>query len=129
MRTVYQIDSLPANGIRVTSEGKLLRLLFDFEKVEVSGEDAPKADDLYYCESIDVNGQSYGDIISAIVNDRYPTNEKDAIMANYELVKDGTSPEDKSAEYIQEYKDLQAWRTHAKEIAHIVISELEIKQS
>ena len=90
MRTVYQIDSLPANGIRV-------------------------------------NGKSYGDIISAIVNDRYPTNEKDAIMANYELVKDGTSPEDKSAEYIQEYKDLQAWRTHAKEIAHIVISELEIK--
>lgn len=127
MRTVYQIDSLPANGIRVTSEGKLLRLLFDFEKVEVSREDAPKADDLYYCESIDVNGKSYGDIISAIVNDRYPTNEKDAIMANYELVKDGTCPEDKSAEYIQEYKDLQAWRTHAKEIAHIVISELEIK--
>lgn len=125
MRTVYQIDSVPACGVRITIEGKLLRLLFDFEKVEISGEDAPKADDLYYCEGVDVEGSGYGDIISAIVNDKYPVNEKDAIMANYELVKDGACSEEKSAEYLQEYKDLQAWRAHAKEIAHTVISELE----
>ena len=128
MKTVYQVQALPSDGVAITLEGKLLRVLFDFEKVESKeGDDIhmPTADDLYYCESIDVNGRGYGDIISAIVNDRYPTDEKDAIMANYELVKDNLCPEEKKAEYIAEYQDLQSWRTRAKEIAKIIISKLE----
>ena len=128
MKTVYQVQALPADGVAITLEGTLLRVLFDFEKVEAQeGDDMhmPKADDLYYCESIDVNGRGYGDIISAIVNDRYPTDEKDAIMANYELVKDDLCPEEKKSEYIAEYQALQNWRTRAKEIAKIIISKLE----
>lgn len=128
MKTVYQVQALPADGVAITLEGTLLRVLFDFEKVEFpEGDDnhMPKADDLYYCESIDVNGRGYGDIISAIVNDRYPTDEKDAIMANYELVKDNLCPEEKKAEYIAEYQALQSWRTRAKEIAKIITSKLE----
>ena len=128
MKTVYQVQALPSDGVAITLEGTLLRVLFDFEKVEAQeGDDIhmPKADDLYYCESIDVNGRGYGDIISAIVNDRYPTDEKDAIMANYELVKDDLCPEEKKAEYIAEYQALQNWRTRAKEIAKIIISKLE----
>ena len=128
MKTVYQVQALPSDGVAITLEGTLLRVLFDFEKVEAQeGDDMhmPKADDLYYCESIDVNGRGYGDIISAIVNDRYPTDEKDAIMANYELVKDNLCPEEKKAEYIAEYQALQSWRTRAKEIAKIITSKLE----
>ncbi len=128
MKTVYQVQALPADGVTITLEGKLLRVLFDFEKVEAKeGDDIhmPTADDLYYCESIDVNGRGYGDIISAIVNDRYPTDQKDAIMANYELVKDDLCPEGKKAEYIAEYQALQNWRTRAKEIAKIITSKLE----
>ena len=128
MKTVYQVQALPSDGVAITLEGTLLRVLFDFEKVEAQeGDDIhmPKADDLYYCESIDVNGRGYGDIISAIVNDRYPTDEKDAIMANYELVKDDLCPEEKKSEYIAEYQALQNWRTRAKEIAKIIISKLE----
>lgn len=128
MKTVYQVQALPSDGVAITLEGKLLRVLFDFEKVESKeGDDIhmPTADDLYYCESIDVNGRGYGDIISAIVNDRYPTDQKDAIMANYELVKDDLCPEEKKAEYIAEYQALQNWRTRAKEIAKIITSKLE----
>ena len=128
MKTIYQVQALPADGVTVTLEGKLLRVLFDFEKVEfLEGDDnhKPKADDLYYCESIDVHGRGYGDIISAIVNDRYPTDQKDAIMANYELVKDDHCPEEKKAEYISEYQALQDWRAHAKEIAKVITSKLE----
>lgn len=124
MRTVYQMNSLPEEGVQITLEGKLMRLLFDFEKVEASDEDRPVADDLYYCESIDVEGRSYGEIISAIVNDRYPTDQKDAVMANYQLVNDGSCPEDKASEYLQEYQDLQEWRAKAKEIAKIVVAKL-----
>ena len=128
MKTIYQVQALPADGVTVTLEGKLLRVLFDFEKVEFpEGDDnhIPKADDLYYCESIDVHGHGYGDIISAIVNDRYPTDQKDAIMANYELVKDDHCPEEKKEEYISEYQALQDWRAHAKEIAKVITSKLE----
>ena len=128
MKTVYQVQALPADGVAITLEGKLLRVLFDFEKVEFpEGDDThmPTADDLYYCESIDVDGRGYGDIISAIVNDRYPTDQKDAIMANYELVKDDLCPEEKKAEYIAEYQALQNWRARAKEIAKIITSKLE----
>ena len=128
MKTIYQVQALPADGVTVTLEGKLLRVLFDFEQVEFpEGDDnhIPKADDLYYCDSIDVHGRGYGDIISAIVNDRYPTDQKDAIMANYELVKDDHCPEEKKAEYISEYQALQDWRARAKEIAKIITSKLD----
>ena len=128
MKTVYQVQALPADGVTVTLEGKLLRVLFDFEKVEFPEREnnhMQKADNLYYCESIDVHGHGYGDIISAIVNDRYPTDQKDAIMANYELVKDDHCPEEKKDEYISEYQALQDWRAHAKEIAKVITSKLE----
>ena len=129
MKTIYQVQALPADGVTVTLEGKLLRVLFDFEQVEFpEGDDnhIPKADDLYYCESIDVHGRGYGDIISAIVNDRYPTDQKDAIMANYEDAKDESSPisEEKREEYIYEYITYQVFRKHAKEIAKIAVEQI-----
>ncbi len=123
MRTTYQMKSIPENGVKATQEGELLRLLFDFEKVENTSEDEPVADDLYHCESIDVHGREYGDIINAIVSDRYPSDKKDAVMANYQLCLDSDCPAEKAEEYRQEYQALQDWRSHAKEIAKIVTAQ------
>ncbi len=121
------MQSLPENGVKTKKEGNLLRLLFDFEKVEAPADQddnhRPVADDLYYCESIDVHGSEYGDIISAIVKDRYSDDDKDAIMANYQLALDGQCSEAKAEEYRKEYTALQEWRSHAKEIAKIVTEQ------
>ncbi len=121
------MKSLPESGVKTKKEGNLLRLLFDFEKVEAPAnqddDQRPVADDLYYCESIDVHGSGYGDIISAIVRDRYSEDEKDAIMANYQLAIDDECSEIKAEEYRQEYTALQNWRSRAKEIARIVTAQ------
>lgn len=129
MRTVYQIGTIPSSGVKITLEGQHVRILFDFEKIELEGDDKPKAKDLYYCESIDASGRGYGDIISAIVNDRYSADENQALMANYELAKDATSAisYEKRAEYLAEYSAYQDWRAHAKEIAQLVVSQIENK--
>lgn len=125
MKTLYQLESVPQSGVKVTLEGNLLRLLFDiapFTPVEEEG--APAPEDLYECESVDVNGRSKGEIVSAIVNDRYSPDAYQAILANYELAKDSKSgiSAAKKAEYLAEYASFQQWRTHAKEIATIVVS-------
>lgn len=125
MKAQYTIDVLPQSGVKVKLEGMLLRLLFDFtpaEPVQEEGEEAPE--NLYNCESVDVNGRSKGEIISAIINDRYTPDAYQAILANYELAKDSRSgiSSEKKAEYLAEYQAFQTWRTHAKEIAAIVVS-------
>ena len=126
MKANYQMIELPQSGVRTTIEGNLLRILFDFKKVEVKTDDETEApNDIYDCESVDVNGRTYGEIVSAIINDRYNTDSVQAIMANYELVKDDHCPEEKKAEYISEYQALQDWRARAKEIAKIITSKLE----
>lgn len=126
MRAQVQMVSLPQKGIEVILEGNLTRLFFDFEKAELpvmEGETAP--DDIYECESVDVKGRSYSDMVSGIINDRYPADRYQAVMANYENAKDENSEitAEKRAEYLAEYAAYQDWRSHAKEIAS---SALEI---
>ena len=120
MRAQVQMVSLPQKGIEVILEGNLTRLFFDFEKAELpvmEGETAP--DDIYECESVDVKGRSYSDMVSGIINDRYPADRYQAVMANYENAKDENSEitAEKRAEYLAEYAAYQDWRSHAKEIA------------
>ena len=77
---------------------------------------------------IDMGGDySRGPIVSSIIEDKYPQQDMDAIRLNYDLAKDEASgiTDEKRAEYLNDYKDMQSWRTHAKEIATKVI---EIKQ-
>lgn len=123
MKAIYQLNELPGNGVMVTVEGTVVRLLFDFEKhVSPEEEDAPV--DLYDCESVDVrSGRSYGDIVSAIVGDRYPYDKAQAVMANHEYANDSESglDESKRQEYLAEYSAYQDWRKHAKEIAKKVL--------
>ena len=124
MKALCQLSELPQSGVRISVEGALLRLQFDFSEAEpLEGE---VTTDIYNCESVDVNGRTYGDIVSAIVNDRYSADEVQAIMANYAEALDGSSDitAEKRAEYLAEYEAYQACRKHAKEIAAQVVSTL-----
>lgn len=61
----------------------------------------------------------YGKIVSALIEKRYPSDQKDAILANYDLVRDGDESvsEEKRAEYTEEYHAYQQWRKDAKAVA------------
>lgn len=122
MKANLTVSTLPDSGILVVKEGNLLRLFFDF--VAVTPTQEMPANNMYDCEGIDVRGSGYSDIVSGIVNDRYPRDKWDAIMANYQDALDGQSDltEAKRAEYVQEYANFQAWRKRAKEIANTVIN-------
>lgn len=127
MRAYQQLESLPEKGIMVILEGNLVRLFFDFSKADMpvmEGESVP--DDIFECESVDVNGRGYGELVSGIVSDRYPIDRTQAIMANYENAKDAESDidEEKRAEYLAEYADYQQWRSHAKEIASAALETI-----
>ena len=104
-----------------------MRLFFDFSEPQVPEGEESYPEDLKACESIDVAGNSYGEIVSAIVNDHYSPDSYQAILANYELAKDknsGITPE-KKAEYLAEYAAFQDWRSHAKEVAHIAVNQIQ----
>ena len=127
MKAVVQIDKLPTKGVKVILEGTLTRLMFDFTKHQWNGGgrgDEPHPDNLYDYESIDLYGQSYAEIVSAIVNGRYSNDEVQAITANFINAKDASSSIDevKRAEYLQEYNTFQTWREHAKEVAKTAVS-------
>lgn len=124
MRAYQQMESLPEKGIMVILEGNLVRLFFDFSKADMpvmEGESVP--DDIFECESVDVNGRGYGELVSGIVSDRYPIDRTQAIMANYENAKDESSEisDEKRAEYFDEYAAYQKWRSHAKGIASVAL--------
>jgi len=124
MKASYQMTELPQSGVSATVEGAILRLLFDFSQAEPA--EGEETTDIYNCESVDVNGRTYGDIVAAIVNDRYSADDVQAIIANYAEALDSSSEitAEKRAEYLAEYEDYQAWRKHAKEIAAEVVSNL-----
>jgi hypothetical protein len=128
MKANYQMPSLPQNGVQVTLEGPLVRLLFDFTPatpVLEDGEEAP--DDLFDCESVDTTDRSYGGIVSAIINDRYSQDRVQAILANYQNAIDpeSTIDVDKRAEYLQEYHEFQDYREHAKTVARLAVAKIE----
>lgn len=126
MKTQKHIAVIPASGVEVVVEGTLTRLFFDFTDPEPREEEELPAD-LKVCESIDVEGQSYGQMVSAIINDRYSSDDNQALTANYEMAKDPDSSlsEEKRAEYLAEYAAYQNWRAHAKAIARTAVTEIE----
>jgi hypothetical protein len=127
MKTLMHIAEIPESGVYVILEGHLVRLFFDFTDPVVPEGEESYPEDLKACESIDVEGNAYGEIVSAIVNDHYSPDAYQAILANYELAKEknsGITPE-KKAEYLAEYAAFQDWRSHAKEVAHIVGAFIE----
>lgn len=130
MVSYNEFAEVPESGIICFKEGMMIRVYFDIEPYEpvVSENDpghmhAESIADQYVCENVDVEGRTYSDIVSAIVNDRYSADDVQALQANFIEAKDAESQltEDKRAEYLIEYSDFQAWRKKAKEVATAVL--------
>lgn len=116
----------PSDNVLTVKEGNLLRVYFDFHQEEVKDNEGNVVSDpvQFSCQNVDIKGDhGYGSIVSAIVNDKYTPDQIQAIVFNYELAKDEESDitAEKRAEYLQEYRDLQIFRAHAKEVAQLVV--------
>lgn len=130
MRANYQFASVPESGIIAYTEGNIVRVFFDIEEapapIAMEGEEQGENPKTYNCEQVDVKtGRTYGDIVSAIVNDKYSPDDVQAIIANYTEIG-SLSPynatEEKAEEYTEEYDAYQSWRKKAKEIAEQVLT-------
>lgn len=124
MKAYSDFNGVVPESVQVTMEGSLVRLFFDYaiNEINVEGE---KREQLV-CENVNATGRTYEELVSAIVTDRYSTDRREAIFANYEEAKDETSEltKEKLAEYMKEYSDFQAWRKRAKEVASEALAKL-----
>ncbi|MDE5872140.1 MAG: hypothetical protein K2H22_09390, partial [Muribaculaceae bacterium] len=98
MTSYNEFAVIPENGIICVEEGPILRVYFDIKPhVPVVSENDPtgildeSAAPIYECENVDVDGRTYGEIVSAIVNDRYSADDVQALQANYIEAKDSDS--------------------------------------
>ena len=71
---------------------------------------------------VQVTALNYNDLVAAIIQSRYTSSDIEAIMLNNMAAIGNTETHttEKRSEYIGEYMELQAWRAHAKEVAHEV---------
>lgn len=136
MKMMCNMAKLPKDGVKVLLEGNFLQVSYDFEAIEQPAEESADSDAMrmvpknaYIGEYVELRGgeRGYDAIISAIVEDKYPTDKMDAVRLNYELAKDDSISisDEKRAEYFAEYKAMQEWRIHAKEIATIAVGIIE----
>ena len=126
MKVLINLAVAPSDNVMTTQEGNLLRVYFDFQKEEVKDNEGNVVNDpvQFSCQQVDVVGRhGYGDIVSAIVNDKYSPDQIQAVMFNYELAKDDDSliSDEKREEYLAEYQTLQEYRAHAKQIASLAV--------
>lgn len=133
MKTVGSFETgIPEDGIVLIQEGALLRIFFDFAKHEQpQSEDADmqrqEHPDLYEAYNVDVHAPfSYGNIVSAIVNDKYSADDVQALSANVMEARDSDSDiaDEKRQEYLSEWSEFQAWRIKAKTVAKAVTAKL-----
>lgn len=131
MRTIEQFERVPESGIIIRKEGAIIRVFFGIKEVTQKSPDdkaeAKKGEDsdaqqgvkLYEGYTVDVNGRTYADIVAAIVNDKYSSNDVQALQSNYIEAKDAESEltEAKREEYLAEWTNFQNWRKQAKEVA------------
>lgn len=109
----------------VSNEGVCIRVNFDVEEAEVdisasSGEENGERTvkrTVFKAYVVRVpQPASYDSIVSAIVSAAYPADKMQAIINNHLLEGD-----DESSEHEAEFKAMQGWRKHAKEIAKEVV--------
>lgn len=120
---------LPKDNVKVTLSGNYLQVAYDFVRIEQKSEDSNDGmhmmlENSCQGEYIELRGgiRSYDAIASAIIEDKYPSDKMDAIRLNFELAQNSavasiSLDDSKRKEYIAEYKAMQEWRIHAKEIA------------
>lgn len=120
---------LPKDNVKVSVYGNYLQVAYDFVRIEQKEEDASESMHMVVANScqgeyIELRGgiRSYDAIASTIIEDKYPSDKMDAIRLNFELAQNSdvasiSLDDSKRKEYIVEYKEMQEWRIHAKEIA------------
>lgn len=73
---------------------------------------------------VQVTSLAYEQLVAAIIQIRYTSNDIEAIVLNNMAAIGNTETltTEKRAEYVDKYTKLQAWRAHAKEVASEVCS-------
>lgn len=128
MKTYFDlVGETPKENVSVIVSSVWMRVTYDYVKSEPKNDSEGNVvvgDNAYSAEYIELRGgiRSYDAIVSAIIEDKYPSDKMDAIRLNFELAQNGAVAaidldESKCDEYLAEYKEMQEWRIHAKEIA------------
>lgn len=129
MKIQCTMAELPKDNVKVTLSGNYLQVAYDFVRIEQKSEDSNDGmhmmlENSCQGEYIELRGgiRSYDAIVDAIIEDKYPSDKMDAIRLNFELAQNSavasiSLDDSKREEYIAEYKEMQEWRIHAKEIA------------
>lgn len=114
----------------VSDEGTCIRVNFDVEEAEMDistsfdGGDNEKTTKKTIFKAYVIRipqPVSYDNIVNAIVSSAYPADKMQAIINNH-LLEDN----DENSEHEAEFRAMQDWRKHAKEIAKEVISIVNV---
>lgn len=128
MKTYFDlVGEAPKENVSVKVSSDWMRVTYDYVKSSTKKDkegNVVVGDNAYSAEYIELRGgiRSYDAIASAIIEDKYPSDKMDAIRLNFELAQNSdvasiALDDGKRNEYIAEYKAMQEWRIHAKEIA------------
>lgn len=128
MKTYFDlVGEAPKENVSVKVSSDWMRVTYDYVKSSTKKDkegNVVVGDNAYSAEYIELRGgiRSYDAIASAIIEDKYPYDKMDAIRLNFELAQNSdvasiSLDDSKRKEYIAEYKAMQEWRIHAKEIA------------
>lgn len=125
MKCYFDYSGTVPSEVKAVREGLTTRVFFDYStetRKDMDGEDVT----VLMAENVDVESAEYGDIVNAIVRDRYASDKVEAVMANYQEAMDPSSSlsEGKRSEYKAEYAAFQAWRAKAKEVATATVGQL-----
>ena len=105
-----------------TATSPKYQINFDTEELnqETDGQTVTTYRSLY----VQVTSLAYDQLVAAIIQSRYSSNDIESIMLNHMAAIGNTETltTEKRAEYVEEYTKLQAWRAHAKEVASEVCS-------
>ncbi len=130
MKTNYSYSAIKPDTIQSigTPEKPLYQINFDTEEIQVSVDDESSSSGKslstqYRSIYVQVSALDYDTLVSAIIKSRYSTSDTEAIILNNIEALDATSEitDEKRSEYMAEYKALQDWRAHAKNIAGGII--------
>lgn len=124
MKSVINLNEVPQCGFIAFLENDIIRIFFSF--APQAPRENEESNNTYDCRNVDVSDRNYAGIVEAIISDIYPASKQYAILANKALADDiqnELTPE-KRAEYIEEYRVFQEYRTTAKALASDIISNL-----
>lgn len=124
MKSAIYLNEVPQCGFTAFLENDIIRIFFSF--TPQAPRENEESNNTYDCRNVDVSDRNYDGIVEAIISDIYPVSKQYAILANKALADDiqnELTPE-KRAEYIEEYRVFQEYRTTSKALASDIISNL-----